>query len=62
MDNAGNADLKRLVEDPEDAPLVESGDDEFARATTRRRRLRTRRKPQARAGRRRSRRLATDWP
>ena len=32
MDNAGDADLKRLVEDPEDAPLVEADDDEFERS------------------------------
>ena len=30
MDNASDADLKQLVEDPEDAPLVESADDELA--------------------------------
>jgi hypothetical protein len=33
MDNASDADLKQLVEDPEDAPLVEAADDELARGT-----------------------------
>jgi hypothetical protein len=28
MDNASDADLKQLVEDPEDAPLVEAAADE----------------------------------
>jgi hypothetical protein len=28
MDNASDADLKQLVEDPEDAPLVEAATDE----------------------------------
>lgn len=31
MDNASDADLKQLVDDPEDAPLVEAADDELAR-------------------------------
>jgi hypothetical protein len=31
MDNASAADLKQLVEDPEDAPLVEAADGELAR-------------------------------
>jgi hypothetical protein len=30
MDNASDADLKQLVEDPEDAPLVEAARDELA--------------------------------
>ena len=33
MDNASDADLKQLVEDPEDAPLEEAADDELARGT-----------------------------
>lgn len=33
MDNASDADLKQVVEDPEDAPLVEAADDELARRT-----------------------------
>jgi hypothetical protein len=32
MDNASDADLKQLVEDPEDAPLVEAADEELARS------------------------------
>ena len=31
MDNASDADLKQLVEDPEDAPLVEAADEELTR-------------------------------
>ena len=31
MDNASDADLQQLVEDPEDAPLVEAADEELAR-------------------------------
>jgi hypothetical protein len=30
MDNASDVDLKQLVEDPEDAPLVEAAGDEHA--------------------------------
>jgi hypothetical protein len=30
MDNASDADLDQLVEDPEDAPLVEAAHDELA--------------------------------
>ena len=30
MDNASDADLKQVVEDPADAPLVEAADDELA--------------------------------
>ncbi len=30
MDNASDADLKQLVEDPEDAPLVEAASEEPA--------------------------------